>query len=78
MYLLPNRELKLFGVGPRFDIITYTTAMPTDLVGGIRRNLEQSHISPSNSNGYGSSSVDTRELYRQASSINFLLSPNRM
>ncbi|XP_011011333.1 PREDICTED: uncharacterized protein LOC105115943 isoform X2 [Populus euphratica] len=34
---------------PDFDIVTYTVAMPTDMVGNIRRNLELSHHSFSSS-----------------------------
>lgn len=52
---------------PDFDIVTYTIAMPTDMVGGIRRNLEQSQYSSSSSNSCCSPSMDPRELYRQKS-----------
>lgn len=51
---------------PDFDIVTYTIVMPTDLVGGIRRNLEQSQCSSSSSSGY-SPCIDLKEIYRQAS-----------
>ncbi|URE08680.1 hypothetical protein MUK42_23588 [Musa troglodytarum] len=47
---------------PDFDVVTYTIAMPTDLVGGIRRSLEQSRCSSSSSGSY---SMDFRRLYRQ-------------
>ncbi|XP_038984754.1 uncharacterized protein LOC103715266 isoform X2 [Phoenix dactylifera] len=49
---------------PDFDIVTYTIVMPTDLVGGIRRNLEQAQCSSSSSSGY-SPCIDLREIYRQ-------------
>ncbi|WOL02807.1 hypothetical protein Cni_G11526 [Canna indica] len=47
---------------PDFDIVTYTIAMPTDMVGGLRRSLEQSGWSSSSS---GSCSMDFRRLCRQ-------------
>ncbi|KAJ8476145.1 hypothetical protein OPV22_019872 [Ensete ventricosum] len=47
---------------PDFDVVTYTIAMPTDLVGGICRSLEQSRCSLSSSGSY---SMDFRRLYRQ-------------
>ncbi|CAL9054639.1 unnamed protein product [Musa banksii] len=47
---------------PDFDVVTYTIAMPTDLVGGIRRSLEQSRCSSSSSGSY---SMDFRRFYRQ-------------
>ncbi|XP_019704444.1 uncharacterized protein [Elaeis guineensis] len=52
---------------PDFDVVTYAIVMPTDLVGGIRRNLEQSQCSSSSSSGY-SPCIDSREIYRQRSS----------
>ncbi|XP_072990812.1 uncharacterized protein [Typha latifolia] len=51
---------------PDFDVVTYTIAMPTDIVGGICRNLEKSSCSLLSSNGY-SSSVKSREIYSQRS-----------
>ncbi|XP_074558990.1 uncharacterized protein LOC141814928 isoform X2 [Curcuma longa] len=47
---------------PDFDIVTYTIAMPTDLVGGICRSLEQSRCSSSSSGSY---SMDFRRLHRK-------------
>ncbi|XP_020272754.1 uncharacterized protein LOC109847935, partial [Asparagus officinalis] len=43
---------------PDFDKVTYTIAMPTEMVGGIRRTLEKSQYSSSSSGGYTSSSTE--------------------
>ncbi|ONM08287.1 opaque endosperm10 [Zea mays] len=37
---------------PDFDVVTYTISMPNYVVGGIRRNLEQTQYSSSSSSGY--------------------------
>ncbi|KAJ0967990.1 hypothetical protein J5N97_024907 [Dioscorea zingiberensis] len=50
---------------PDFDIVTYSIAMPTDLVGGLCRSLEQSRSNSSSSNG-GSPSMYPRGLYKKA------------
>lgn len=50
---------------PDFDICTYTIAMPTDLVGGIRRYLEQRQNKYASSNGCNSPSNESKELHQQ-------------
>ncbi|XP_019200564.1 PREDICTED: uncharacterized protein LOC109194124 isoform X3 [Ipomoea nil] len=49
---------------PDFDVVTYTVAMPKDMVGGIRRSLETSQCSFSSSSSY-SSYKDQRQKVRQ-------------
>ncbi|XP_031093395.1 uncharacterized protein LOC115998069 isoform X3 [Ipomoea triloba] len=49
---------------PDFDMVTYTVAMPKDMVGGIRRSLETSQCSFSSSSSY-SSYKDQRQKVRQ-------------
>ncbi|KAH7654731.1 Calponin homology domain-containing protein [Dioscorea alata] len=49
---------------PDFDIVTYTIAMPTGLVGGLRRSLELSQRNSSNSSG-SSPSMGPRGLHKQ-------------
>ncbi|KAJ0961445.1 hypothetical protein J5N97_000194 [Dioscorea zingiberensis] len=61
---LKKARLKNLSV-PDFDIVTYTIAMPTDLVGGLCRSLEQSRSNSSSSNG-GSPSMYPRGLYKKA------------
>ncbi|XP_042521291.1 uncharacterized protein LOC122094756 [Macadamia integrifolia] len=49
---------------PDFDIVTYTIAMPTDMVGCIRRSLERSLHSASSSSG-SNPSINSKVKYRQ-------------
>ncbi|XP_042407112.1 uncharacterized protein LOC121996980 isoform X4 [Zingiber officinale] len=58
-----SKKARLKGLSvPDFDIVTYTIVMPTDLVGGICRSLEQSRCSSSSSSSYG---MNFRRLYRK-------------
>ncbi|XP_043705141.1 uncharacterized protein LOC122654952 [Telopea speciosissima] len=49
---------------PDFDIVTYTIAMPTDMVGCIRRSLERSQHSASSSSG-SNPCINSKVKYRQ-------------
>lgn len=50
---------------PDFDVVTYTISMPNYVVGGIRRNLEQTQYSSSSSSGY-SPCARSKVLQQQA------------
>ncbi|XP_022844681.1 protein OPAQUE10-like [Olea europaea var. sylvestris] len=47
---------------PDFDVVMYTVAMPTDMVGGIRRSLESAQCSLSSSSSYSSHKGSTTKL----------------
>ncbi|KAG6500399.1 hypothetical protein ZIOFF_040244 [Zingiber officinale] len=57
-----SKKARLKGLSvPDFDIVTYTIVMPTDLVGGICRSLEQSRCSSSSSSFEGGYESDEAE-----------------
>ncbi|KAJ4964819.1 hypothetical protein NE237_016668 [Protea cynaroides] len=62
--LLSKKARSKHLIVPDFDIVTYTIAMPTDMVGCIRRSLEQSQCSASSSGG-GNLCINSKVKYRQ-------------